>query len=194
MSTGFRWTLRALAWGLVLVAAIPGYRAGMAFKAAGTAQQCAGEFSGSHGGNLYHAQRFALCMYLNASFLEARRIEPAIREIMAMNDAPCGRVGIWKSARKLSVYRVTLKEDNRFSTEPVSDYGPARNQDMGMSGYWGEGHGKLVWIYDDGPVWPPDVNRIESESIDKFTLVEVNGGRTEFTRERKLGSRRCSGA
>jgi hypothetical protein len=193
MSAGFRWTLRALAWSVALVAIVPGYRATMAFKSVESAERCSGELSAKAGNNLFHAQRFALCMYLNSSFLEARRTEPMIRDVMSMNEAPCGRVGIWKSARKLSVYRVTLQDDNRFSAEALSDYTPRRNSDVGLTGYWGEAHGKLMWIYDDGHLWPPDINRVEAESTDKFTLVEANGERTEFTRERKLDAGKCRG-
>lgn len=194
-SGAFRWTLRALGWTVGIVLMIPLYRAGTAFQSVEVAEQCLGDasFKGEHQGSLFQAQRFSLCMFLKSNYLQSRRLEPALRDVMALRPPSCSRVGIWKSARRRSVYRVTMKDDNTFSSEPVADYGPTR-ESGGSTGYWGENDGRMVWIYDDGLFWPPDINRIEAESLDKFTLIEVNGERTEFTRERKLESARCPSA
>lgn len=194
-SRGFRWTLRVIGWTVGLAIMIPLYRAGTAFQSIEVAQQCVGEASvkGGQQSSLFHAQRFSLCMFLKSSYLESRRLEPALRDVMALQAAPCAHVGIWKSARRRSVYRVTMQDDNTFSSQPVADFGPSRNSG-GVTGYWGENDGKMVWIYDNGVFWPPDINRIEAESPDKFTLIEVNGERTEFTRERQLESARCPSA
>lgn len=190
----FRWTVRLIVWAVAVAVMIPAYKIGSSFGTITVAQECLG--NGSKAGlknGLFAAQGFSLCMFLKSNYLESRRQERAHRDVMALRAAPCERVGIWKSARRRSVYRVTLGDDNRFQAEPMSDFAPTPLSGP-VSGYWGETQGKLVWIYDEGVVWPPDINRIEAESADRFTLVEVNGERTEFTRERKPESGRCASA
>jgi len=191
-SLGFRWTLRLILWGVGIAIMIPLYRTGTAFHTIDVAQQCLGEANsrGTQPGSLFHAQRFSLCMFLKSSYLESRRLEPALLDVMSLGAAPCQYVGIWKSARSRSVYRVTMRDDSTFLSEPVTDFGPGRNG-AGYSGYWGENEGRMVWLYDNGVAWPPDINRIESESPDKFTLIERNGERSEFVRERALESSQC---
>jgi hypothetical protein len=194
-SAGFRWTLRLLLWSVGIAFMLPLYRAGVAFHDVDTQQQCANETASAKGpqAGLFQQQRFCLCMFLHSGYLESRRLEPALDDVMALGAAPCDFVGIWKSARRRSVYRITMRDDNTFTSEPVADYGRMSGSAAG-SGYWGENDGRLVWIYQSGVTWPPDINRIESQSADKFTLIETSGERTEFTRERPLQSARCPSA
>lgn len=195
-SKAFRWILRVIGWSVGIALIFPLYRAGSAFKSIEVMQQCMDQTQdkpgarGEHSNGLFQTQRLSLCMFLNSNYLESRRLEPALRDVMALGPPACEHVGIWKSARRRSVYRITLRDDNTFSGEPVSDVGAMRDSGD-ASGYWGENENRMVWIYDTGLVWPPDINRIESQSPDKFTLIEVNGERSEFTRERKLESARC---
>lgn len=188
-SAAFRWTLRVIVWGVGIAVMIPAYKIGSTLGTVMTIEECIGNRTGTKNG-LFEAQQLSLCMFLRSNYLESRRLEPVLRDVMALKAAPCERTGIWKSARRQSVYRVTLGDDNRFRAEPLSEVAPTPMSGE-ASGYWGETGGKLVWIYDHGVIWPPDINRIEDESTDRFTLVEVNGARTEFTRERRLESARC---
>jgi hypothetical protein len=190
-SGSFRWTIRLLVWGIGIAVMIPAYNIGRSFGTVSVMQECAEKDSKAAKVNgLFGAQEFALCMFLKSNYLESRRQEPALRAVMALREAPCDRVGIWKSARERSVYRVTLNDDNRFTAESVSEFSP-REFTGPISGYWGEAGTRMVWLYDEGVVWPPDINRLEAESQDRFALIEVNGERTEFTLERKLESKRC---
>lgn len=189
-SPGFRWTVRIIAWSVAIALMIPLYRTGTAFQSIDLAQQCLGEAKSPQQSGLFRAQRFSLCMFLKSSYIESRRLEPRLRDVMALPSAPCQYVGIWKSSRSLSVHRITMRDDGTFTSEPMSDYSRTR-QPVGTSGYWGENEGRMVWIYNDGAIWPPDVNRIESQSTDKFSLIEVNGERTEFVRERQIESALC---
>ena len=194
VSTSFKWTLRVLVWGVAALMIFPLYRTGVAYTSIALAQNCMAStgLKGHLDDSLYFAQRFSLCMFLGSSYLESRRQEPALRDVMAMEAPPCEFVGIWKSARRKSVYRLTLKDDGRFTGEEMVDYGPTGGSEIG--GFWGEHAGRMVWIHNDGAIWPPDINPIEARSEDKFTLVEVNGERTEFTLERRLDSERCPSA
>lgn len=194
-SVGFRWTLRLILWAVGIAVMIPLYRAGTAYRSIDVAQQCLGEVRAAKVqlSGLYQQQRFCLCMFLRSSYLESRRMEPALKQVMALGEAPCEHVGIWKSARQASVYRVAMRDDNTFSSEAVSDFTRRRGYG-GSTGYWGETDGSMVWIYDSGAVWPPDIDHIESDSPDKFILIEADGERTEFTRERALDSARCPSA
>lgn len=191
-STPFRWTVRLIVWGVGLAIMVPAYRLGSTFGMIPVVQECARAQSGKTNG-LFEAQEFCLCMFLKSNYLESRRQEPLLRDVMALREPSCDRVGIWKSARERSVYRVTLYDNNRFHAEPMSDFAPTAFSGE-ASGFWGETRGKLVWIYDEGVTWPPDINRIVEESTDRFTVIEVNGERTEFTRERKAETGRCAAA
>ena len=186
--------MRLLLWGVAVAIILPVYFGGRIFGTVQNLEQCSDEasYKGFKQNNLFHAQRFSLCMFLRSNYWESRRLESALRDVMSLSATPpCARVGIWKSARRGSVYRVTLHEDSSFSAEGVVDYSPSPYASDVGSGYWGETDGKLVWIHDNGIFWPPDINRIESDATDKFTLIEVNGQRTEFTKERNLETSRC---
>lgn len=191
MPWGIKLVLRLIGYGLVAaVLVIPLYRAGVAFRTIEFAEQCTDEaqYKGVRQSSLAYAQRFSLCMFLKGGFVEAWRAEPALLHVMALPSLSCSRVGVWKSTRRRSVYTVTLGDDSRFTAEPVvaaSDYAES------ASGFWGEHQGVMVWIYESGVIWPPDINRIESDGPGRFTLIEVNGERTEFIQQQRLESKRC---
>lgn len=186
-----RWLLRIVGWSVAALVFIAIYRVGNAYRTVEFAGQCTREsqFKGEHQTNLGYAQRFSACMFLRSNFFEAWRTEPSLRHVMALPSAPCARIGVWKSTRRRSVYRVALRDDSSFIAEPVAS--PANPQAETVSGFWGEHEGRMVWIYDNGILWPPDINPIENDSAGSFTLVEANGERTDFIREENLPSQRC---
>lgn len=188
---GVRLFLRLMIFGLITaVIVVPLYRAGVAFRTVEFAEQCSSEaeLRGMPNNDLAYAQRFSLCMFLKGGFIEAWLGEPALLHVMSLPSAACARVGVWQSTRKQTVYTVTLHDDSSFIAEPVVDLRPSAGP---VSGYWGENQGVMIWIYDNGLMWPPDINRIENQTPGRFTLVEANGERTEFSQKETLDSQRC---
>jgi hypothetical protein len=91
---------------------------------------------------------------------------------------PCQYVGSWMSSRKDgTTYQVDLNEDGSFLAQPYDS--PRRG--AGITGVWGVTGKRMVWLYDTGMTWPPDVNPIKEESSKGFTLVEVNGSTSRYT-------------
>lgn len=92
--------------------------------------------------------------------------------------ARCRYAGVWTAARGNAAYEVTLEPDGKFVGVPgqnVPETAPA------ITGAWAIAGNSLVWAYDTGAVWPPDINPISAESEKGFTLTEVNGSATRYT-------------
>jgi hypothetical protein len=102
--------------------------------------------------------------------------------------ARCRYAGVWSAARGAVVYQVTLDADGKFVAEPGQNSAPNAAE---VSGAWGVAGRALVWVYDSGPVWPPDINPISAESDSAFTLAEVNGTTTRYTRIQRDASAAC---
>ena len=90
----------------------------------------------------------------------------------------CRYAGTWAASRGNMVYHVTLEPDGRFLAEPASNTPPGATN---IAGAWSLAGDAMVWVYDSGPVWPPDVNLISAATSDAFTLSEVNGTSTRYT-------------
>ncbi len=94
--------------------------------------------------------------------------------------ARCRYVGVWAASRGNMVYNITLGVDGRFLAEPGSNTPPNATT---ITGAWSAADAEskvLAWVYDIGPVWPPDVNPVSAETTDAFTLSEVNGSLTRY--------------
>ena len=92
--------------------------------------------------------------------------------------ARCRYVGVWAASRGSAMYIVTLGADGRFVAEPGDNAPPT---EQSISGAWSVAGNTLVWVYDSGPVWPPDINPVSAETPDAFTLSEVNGSTTRYS-------------
>ena len=103
--------------------------------------------------------------------------------------ARCRYSGVWSAARGNMVYLVTLEADGRFIAEPSQNVPPNATAIMGA---WSVAGNKMAWAYDNGPVWPPDVNPISADSGDAFTLSEVNGSTTRYTLVDRLSGGSCN--
>jgi hypothetical protein len=90
----------------------------------------------------------------------------------------CRYVGIWAATRGAVTYNITLEVDGRFVAEPGANAPPSPAQ---ITGAWSAAGNALVWVYDSGNVWPPDINPISEATSDAFTLREVNGSTTRYT-------------
>ena len=96
-------------------------------------------------------------------------------------DAPlprCRYAGTWAATRGNMVYNVTLEPDGRFIAEPGTN---TLSSATNIAGAWSVAGNAMVWVYESGPVWPPDINPISAETSDAFTLSEVNGTATRYT-------------
>lgn len=190
VSTPIRWIMRSVGYALAMVFMImPMYRMGNTFKTVELAAECQtdAEYKGVKQSGLFFAQRYSLCMFLKADFLSAKNQEQALLDVMSLPNAPCSRVGIWKTRRGNLFYRISMFDNGRFEAEPTGAVGYSNNN----SGFWGENGGRMIWIYDSMFVWPPDINKMDKETATGFTLTEVNGAHTEFTREGSVDSERC---
>ena len=92
--------------------------------------------------------------------------------------ARCRYTGVWSAVRGNVVYQITLGVDGQFLAEPGDNSPPNAPN---ITGAWSAAGHALAWVYDSGPVWPPDINPISAESADAFTLSEVNGSSTRYT-------------
>jgi hypothetical protein len=130
-----------------------------------------------------NAKALVACVEDRSGIVEWLAFRPTKRLFSALPLTPCNYVGTWRSRREDSIYQITLGANGQFLAEPVrtSDRGATR-----VTGSWGVvGSGdnrNMVWLYDEGHIWPPDVNPIKQLTPSGFILVEQNGSRTEFTR------------
>ena len=106
----------------------------------------------------------------------------------ATRPARCRYAGVWAAARGDVVYQVTLEADGKFIGEPGQN-APADAQEV--TGTWAVAGNALVWAYDSGAVWPPDINPISAESDKAFTLREVNGSTTRYTLIERRAAETC---
>lgn len=130
-----------------------------------------------------NAQNLVACVDQRAGMVEYLAFRGTKNLFSRLPYAPCEYVGTWEAKREASVYQVTLRADGQFLAEPVrtSDRDATK-----VTGSWSvagrRGKERLVWLYDEGRVWPPDINPVREPRADGFTLMEENGSRTEYTR------------
>lgn len=102
--------------------------------------------------------------------------------------ARCRYAGVWSASRGGAVYEVTLEADGNFVAEPGQNTPPGATT---ITGAWGVAGRTLVWVYDGGAVWPPDINPVSAASDDAFSLTEVDGATTRYTLIKRLVSTEC---
>lgn len=100
----------------------------------------------------------------------------------------CAYAGIWSSKRREVEYFLTLNADGTFIAEPGQGTQP---NERPITGAWTVANNKMVWAYDSGPVWPPDINPIFDERASALKLREVDGATTELIRLPTEGAQKC---
>ncbi|AXQ28423.1 hypothetical protein D0B54_06880 [Solimonas sp. K1W22B-7] len=123
------------------------------------------------------ARQFAACIRARSNTLVALFPNRDLALLRKMPSPTCRYVGTWLSSRG-GGYRITLTEDSRFVAEPDRPRWGAES----YRGTWGEHGGRMIWLYQDRLTWPPDINRVVDAKDDSFTLTEVDGSSTLFTR------------
>lgn len=100
----------------------------------------------------------------------------------------CRYAGVWSSTRGNTVYQVTLDAGGRFVAEPSEN---ARSDAEAIGGAWNVAGRTMVWVYDSGSVWPPDINPITAEGDGTFALREVDGATTRYALIQRAASPLC---
>lgn len=118
------------------------------------------------------------CLENHNNFFENYLMRSQRNIIRKLPNVPSLYVGVWRSSRPGCTYIITLKDDGSFSAEPEN----CRISNDYFSGSWGVSSNSMIWMYDVGRVWPPDVNKIEASANNDFRLIEENGSRTTFHR------------
>lgn len=129
------------------------------------------------------AKALVSCVDERAGIVEAMHARSTKKMFDAFPSTPCNYVGTWNSVRLNSIYRITLSANGQFTATPIET---SDRDAMGVTGSWsvtGSGDSqKMVWLYNEGQIWPPDINPVENLSASSFTLTEKNGTQSKFSR------------
>ncbi|WP_374348356.1 hypothetical protein [Chitinimonas sp.] len=191
LRSGLRWTSRIIGFGFLILIVYGALHLRGGYKLAQHIEACRSSGTIVEGLNpLQRAQSVSACVEVASSFPESWLFRDTAAMMRSLPNAPCKYVGSWTSTRPGSVYRFTLGDNGKFRTELVSGTSPYPDQEIG-SGMWGVWNGKMAWFYPEMRDFPPDVNRIIELDADHFSLIELNGVRTQFTRLGAIASSVC---
>lgn len=168
------WMFRALGW-LIALAII----AGLLFsygsvKASRAVQECLDKQVRARNA-LVFAQELVDCAHARSGTLGRRGLSQMKDMMNALPNTPCRYLGTWRASRTGAVYNITLDADSTFVAQPLEP----KNADT-ITGAWGVYKEKMVWFYDNGRLWPPDINPIKQHNDDVFTLVEADRSLTTY--------------
>jgi hypothetical protein len=180
------WTLRGFGWliGIAILGAFV-FKYG-SFNAASAMQECLAK-SRSERHALLFAQELVSCAQAKSGTLGRRSLSQAKEMMNALPNTPCRYLGTWRASRTGAVYSITLDADSTFVAEPLEP----RNADT-LTGAWGVYKDKMVWFYENGRIWPPDINPIKQQSDDVFTLVEADRSLTTFILVKRSDWKACA--
>lgn len=188
-STRSTWTMRVIGWTIALLIIVPLAYKTLFRQQAEQKAQCLDQAASSQRATnpTTTVNKYAACELGNAKAAgmppAATGTADAVGTASTTSGGPvavarCRYTGVWSAARGNMEYLVTLEADGRFVAEPSQNVPP--NAAI-ITGAWSVAGNKMAWAYDEGPVWPPDVNPISADSGDAFTLSEVNGATTRYT-------------
>jgi len=150
----------------------------VSYRVANNTIACSGQASANYGGALSQAKAMVSCMRNKNGIFEDLLMRSTYSAIDAMPITPKQFVGVWDASQPQCNYRHTLKENGEFISEPME----CNFSSTSYRGAWGVHDGKMIWLPDEGEVWPPDINQIDSVDSDFFLLAEKDGSRTKFSR------------
>lgn len=174
-----KYSLRFIGWALALslIGSI-GYgivRARLVYNvidcSAGTKRVAVGQ-------SLPHAKSLAACLDDKNGILENFMMRSIHRTLNAMPNNPAEFVGVWNSSQPRCNYRFLLKPDGQFLARP----GACSISSNTYRGYWGVHENSMIWLAEEDPLWPPDINTMDYVDRDLFLLTEGDGTRTKFVR------------
>jgi len=130
-----------------------------------------------------NAKALIACVDARSGIMESFSFKSMKMMFSDLPSTPCNYVGTWRSIRMNSMYQILLEANGQFLAVPVKVSEPGAREVTGSWSVAGSGENqKMVWLYDEGQVWPPDINPILEISQNSFVLIEQNGSRTNFTR------------
>lgn len=147
------------------------------WRVANNSVECSDVVSSMEGG-LKYAKGMVVCLRQKNGFLENLAMGSVYRAIDAMPNVPQEFVGTWDASQPRCSYRHKLGENGEFNSEPR---GCSLSADI-FHGVWGVYDNQLIWLPDEGVVWPPEINPMDVIDNDFFLLVEKDGSRTKFSR------------
>jgi hypothetical protein len=180
------WVLRIAGWtvGLAIIGAIVVWYGN--FKIAHHITECLQAHAHANTNALRAAQQLLQCADTKSGPLERLLLSRNRKALAALPNAPCQYVGTWTATRPGAVYRVTLKDDGEFVAQPLQS--PSRDV---ITGSWGVYKNAMIWLYDTGQAWPPDINDIRPGGADAFALVEPDRSLTQYALHARAPSQNC---
>lgn len=159
---------------LIMAALLAGYWVYLGADVKKQINECAKQPEIKHlSPTLVKAKALNQCLKTNSSAMELFYTRSEREVIDNLPNTPCRFVGTWESIKGQWISEVTLFANGHYVVEPL-------NYSQGTSGSWGEYNNQFVWLDNNNPIWPPDINTIDSESENKFTLIEMNGKKTVY--------------
>lgn len=137
---------------------------------------------------LVRAKAIVSCVKPRLGFFESKLFASTMSGLNALPNTPCRYVALWTATRPGVVYKVRLYGTGQFDAEPIQSNNPAAES---MTGAWGVHGNKMIWLYDQGRIWPPDSNEIVDASENQFSLVEADGSRTHYVHAGHLPKQEC---
>lgn len=177
------WPLRLLLYAFVMFILFNIAAALVAGRVANNTAECNAVVSGN-GGALSHAKAMVSCLRSRNGIFENLLMRSLYNVIDGLPNAPVEFVGVWDATQPRCHYRHTLKANGEFISEPK---GCSLSADT-YHGVWGVYEDKMIWLPEEGLLWPPDINDMDVVDKDFFLLVEQDGTRTKFSRVREAAT------
>jgi hypothetical protein len=175
--------VRVIVYGLALIIAVPMLWNYMNFRSAGITEKCEASPASSDS-KLPRSQQIAGCINKDSGFFG--RLFSSAKSPSAT--FPCRYIGIWSSSRNGVASRVTLQANGQYIFEENSMLKVSRPP---VLGHWEIQGDNMVWHHKNREDHP-DINKILKQTESSFTLVEENGGNTEFELIKSLKPEGCT--
>lgn len=111
----------------------------------------------------------------------------ALRSAAAHGIIPCQLVGVWSSRQGSAMRRIELKDDGTYVMAAREGGGDPVG---GYQGRWIVEGQNIVWRHARASEL--DINPMHADGPGRFTLVEMNGTRTQYELIRAVASSRCT--
>lgn len=171
------WAVRLVIWGIAAVIAFALLRGYGTLRLAAHLEACLKQPAPPSTLTLIQAQHLGACLEARSGLLERALLESTNRALKALPNSPPQFIGDWIAARGPMEYKVELRGDGRFTAEPLRNAPPGAQN---VTGHWGVDGDRMIWLYDEGHFWPPQINPIKNTLDESFTLVEVDGSTTRY--------------
>ncbi|MFN7571103.1 MAG: Kelch repeat-containing protein [Betaproteobacteria bacterium] len=106
----------------------------------------------------------------------------------AATTIPCAMVGLWAARHGSTVRRIELRDDGTYEMFPNQMRSAT---ETGYTGFWAVQGQTMIWRHQQGSN-DLDINPMQIDGTDRFTLTEGNGSRTRFELIRATPSTRCT--